>query len=82
VDVQGIVYVAVIIQSTIVRVEGGSIETLADAAGGLNEASSITFGTRGGDRKDLYAVNFGVFSPTQTPALLKMSVGVPGAPLP
>jgi sugar lactone lactonase YvrE len=82
VDVHGAVYVAVIIQSTIVRVEGGSIETLADEAAGLNEASSITFGTRGGDRKDLYAVNFGVFSPTPTPALLKMNVGVPGAPLP
>ncbi len=82
VDVHGAVYVAVIIQSTIVRVDGGSIETLADEAGGLNEASSITFGTRGGDRKDLYAVNFGVFSPTPTPALLKMGVGVPGVPLP
>lgn len=81
-DIHGAVYVAVIIQSTIVRVQGGSIETLADAAGGLNEASSITFGTRGRDRKDLYAVNFGIFSPVPTPSLVKMYVGVPGEPLP
>jgi hypothetical protein len=33
-----------------------------------------------GDRTSLFAVNFGVFSPAPTPALLKVEVGVPGAP--
>jgi sugar lactone lactonase YvrE len=81
-DVRGAVYVAVIAQSTIVRVDGGSITTIADAGDGINQASSIAFGTGRGDRKSLFAVNFGIFSPAPTPELLKIAVGVPGAPLP
>jgi sugar lactone lactonase YvrE len=81
-DVRGAVYVAVIAQSTIVRVDGGSIATIADAGDGINQASSIAFGTGRGDRKSLFAVNFGIFSPAPTPELLKIAVGVPGAPLP
>jgi sugar lactone lactonase YvrE len=81
-DVRGAVYVAVIAQSTIVRVDDGSITTIADAGDGINQASSIAFGTGRGDRKSLFAVNFGIFSPEPTPALLKIAVGVPGAPLP
>jgi len=81
-DAHGTVYVAVIAQSTIVRVDGDAITTLADADGGINQASSITFGTGRGHRKDLYAVNFGVFSATPTPALLRFPVGAPGMPLP
>jgi sugar lactone lactonase YvrE len=81
-DARGTIYAAIIAQSTIVRVDGDEITTLADADGGINQASSITFGTGRGDRTDLYLVNFGVFSSTPTPALLRMTVGVPGMPLP
>lgn len=82
VDVRGSIYVAVIAQSTIVRVTGGTITTIADASDGINQASSLAFGTGRVDRKSLFAVNFGIFSPTPTPELLEVSVGVPGAPVP
>jgi sugar lactone lactonase YvrE len=82
VDVHGTVYAAVIAQSTIVRVEGNSIETLADADDGINQASSIAFGQGIRDRKSLFGVNFGIFSPAPTPSLFRLPVGVPGAPQP
>jgi sugar lactone lactonase YvrE len=82
VDVHGTVYAAVIAQSTIVRVEGDSIETLASAADGINQASSIAFGQGIRDRKSLFGVNFGIFSPAPTPSLFRLPVGVPGAPQP
>lgn len=82
VDVHGTIYAAVIAQSTIVRVEGDSIETLADADDGINQASSIAFGQGVRDRKSLFGVNFGIFSPAPTPSLFRLPVGVPGAPQP
>jgi sugar lactone lactonase YvrE len=81
-DVFGRVYVAVIAQSTIVRVSGGSITTLADEGDGIVGASSLVFGTGRGDRLSLFAVNFGIFSPVPEPALLRIPVGVPGRPVP
>jgi sugar lactone lactonase YvrE len=81
-DARGGIYVAVIAQSTIVRVVGDSITTIADSGDGINQASSIAFGTGRGQRKTLFGVNFGVFSSTPTPSLFKVPVGVPGAPLP
>jgi sugar lactone lactonase YvrE len=81
-DVHGSVYVAVNAQNTIVRVDGDEITTIADATDGINGASSVAFGTAKGDRKNLFVVNFGIFSPAPTPALLRFPVGVPGAPLP
>ena len=83
VDVHGTVYACVIAQSTIVRIgDDGSIETLADADDGINGASSIAFGQGRRDRKSLYGVNFGIFSPVPTPSLFRLPVGVPGAPQP
>ncbi len=82
VDVRGSLYVAVIAQSTIVRVSGDSITTIADASDGINQASSLAFGTGRVDRKSLFAVNFGIFTSTPTPQLLEIPVGVPGAPVP
>ena len=82
VDVHGTIYAAVIAQSTIVRVDGDSIETLADADDGINQASSIAFGQGIRDRKSLFGVNFGIFSPAPTPSLFRLPVGVPGAPQP
>jgi hypothetical protein len=40
------------------------------------------FGTGKADRKNLFVVNFAIFSATPTPALLKVAVGEPGLPLP
>jgi sugar lactone lactonase YvrE len=75
----GAVFAAVNGQSTIVRVGENGITTIADAEDGINGASAVAFGTRS-DRRNLFVVNFGVFSPAPTPALLKIAVGVRGAP--
>jgi sugar lactone lactonase YvrE len=80
VDVAGRIYAAVIAQSTIVRVDGDAIVTLADADDGINQASSIAFGRGIRDRKSLFGVNFGIFSPAPTPSLFRLPVGAPGAP--
>jgi sugar lactone lactonase YvrE len=76
-DGHGNLYVAVIAQSTILRVapDGSSITTVADASDGIDYASSLTFGTSHGDRKTLFVVNFSVgpfFGDVRTwgPALL------------
>jgi sugar lactone lactonase YvrE len=82
VDAHGTIYACVIAQSTIVRITGDGIETLADADDGINGASSIVFGQGSRDHKSLYGVNFGVFSPVPTPSLFRLPVGVPGAPQP
>jgi sugar lactone lactonase YvrE len=78
----GDVYVAVIESSTIVRVRGESILSVADADDGLNQPSSIAFGNGQAGATTLYAVNFGLFSPTPTPELLAIAVGMPGRPMP
>jgi sugar lactone lactonase YvrE len=82
VDVHGTIYACVIAQSTIVRVGEDGIETLADTDDGINGASSIAFGQGHRDHKSLYGVNFGIFSPSPTPSLFRLPVGVPGAPQP
>jgi sugar lactone lactonase YvrE len=79
-DVHGNVWVAVIAQSTIVRVSpSGTITTVATAADGLDWASSIAFGKD----HDLWAVNFAIGPPGGPgPALLRLEVAVKGQPLP
>jgi sugar lactone lactonase YvrE len=87
-DVHGNVYVAVISQSTVVRVSpGGAIDLIADASDGLDWATSLAFGTGKGTRQTLYAVNFAIGElfgspPGAGPALLAIDAGVPGQPLP
>jgi sugar lactone lactonase YvrE len=82
-DVHGDVYVANAILYTVVRVgSDGLIETLATADDGLNQPSTLAFGTGKGERQTLFVANFSIFSPSPTPAVLKLSVGVPGQPLP
>ena len=75
-DVHGDLWVAVIGQSTIVRVTPtGAITTVATAADGLDWASSIAFGKKG----DLWAVNFAIGPPGGPgPALLRLTVDVRG----
>jgi hypothetical protein len=85
-DVNQNLYVAVSAQSTLLRIApgGATITTLATAADGLDDASSLAFGTGRGDRKALLSVNFAFFGPPASahPALLRLEVGVPGVPLP
>ncbi len=81
-DVFGNIFVAVNPQSTLLLVApDGSITPLATAADGLNNPASLSFGTSVGDRKSLFITNFAVFSAAPTPALFKVAVGVPGAPV-
>jgi len=79
-DVHGNVWVAVIAQSTIVRVSpSGAMETVATAADGLDWASSVAFGKNG----DLWVVSFAIGPPGGPgPALLRLGVGVKGQPVP
>jgi sugar lactone lactonase YvrE len=85
-DVHGSLFVANSAQSTLLHVsaDGTAITTMATAADGLDNDSSLAFGTGRGDRKALYLVNFAFFTPPALarPALLKAWVGVPGLPLP
>lgn len=81
VDTRDNVYVAVIGQSTVVRVApDGSIETLATADDGLDNSSDVTFGTSRGEQKDLFITNYALLS-LEAPSLMKLDVGVPGAPI-
>lgn len=82
-DVHGNVYGAVNGQNTLaaVRVDG-SINILATAADGLDQPSSVAFGTGARDHQSLFVVNFAVLSGTPTPGVLKVTVGEPGQPLP
>jgi len=82
VDVAGNVYAATV-QNLLIRVgPGGSIETLATAEHGLNQPSTVAFGTTGGDQKTLFVLNFSFFVPNPTPGILAVRTGVPGAPVP
>lgn len=87
-DAHGNAYVAVISQSTVVRVTpDGAIALLADASDGLDWPSSVAFGTDKGKRKQLYAVNFAIgprfgFPLGAGPALLTIDLGAPGRPSP
>lgn len=82
-DVHGAVYAGIGVQNTVVRVRGdGSIDTLATANDGLNQPSTLAFGTGMGDRKTLFVLNFSIFSPAPTPGVLKVAVEEPGQPVP
>jgi sugar lactone lactonase YvrE len=82
-DVQGNVYCAVNGQNTLLAVAAdGTIGVLATAAGGLDSPSSVAFGAGERDHRSLFVVNFAVGSPEPTPGVLKVTVGVPGQPLP
>ena len=79
-DVHGNVWLAVILQSKIVRVSpSGDIETIGTAADGLDFVSSVAFGKK----SELWAVNFAIGPPGGAgPALLRFDAGVKGQPVP
>jgi sugar lactone lactonase YvrE len=87
-DERGNAYVAVISQSTVVRVTpDGAIAPVADASDGLDWPSSVAFGTDNGKRKQLYAVNYAIGPrfgnpPGAGPSLVTIDVGAPGKPSP
>lgn len=83
VDVRGTVYAASGLQNLVTRVtRTGAVEILATAADGLNQPSTLAFGTTAGDQMTLYVLNFSVFSAQPTPGVLRVPVGVPGMPVP
>ena len=82
-DVRGNVYAAVNGQNTLVAARiDGSIDVLATAADGLNQPSTVTFGTGMRDHQTLFFVILRCVLPAPTPGVLKMKAGVPGQPLP
>ena len=76
VDAKGTVYACVIVQSTIVRIGEGGIETLATAADGLNNASSIAFGQGLASQKPVRRELLGLL-PRSHPVAVPATVGVP-----
>ena len=82
-DVHGNIYAGIGVQNKIIRIDGdGSIVILATAEDGLNQPSTVAFGTGRSERKTLFVANFSLLSPAPTPAVLKLPVGEPGQPKP
>ncbi len=62
-DAAGNLYVANVIQSTVVRVSpSGAMEVIANGRDGLDSPSSLCFGTLPGQRLRLFAVNYATIS--------------------
>lgn len=61
----------------------GTFETLLTAADGLDGPTAAVFGRHGRDRANLYITNaaFPFFSDTHQPSLMRLHLGVTGAPL-
>lgn len=88
-DVHGQIYVAVISQSRIVRVDPDDGAQQVIASGDpLDWPSSVAFGTGRGERQTLFVVNFSIGelfgdnTPRFGPARVAINAGVPGDPLP
>lgn len=81
-DVHGTIHAATGLFNTVVRVDDGSVTTLATADDGLDQPSTMAFGTSRGQQQTLFVVNFAVFSDEPDPGVVKLPVGVPGQPLP
>lgn len=89
-DVEGNVYAALVLVNQLVRIDpsDGTVTVLLDGSDGLWNPASVDFGTRWGDRTNLYITNYAVpdfdpgLTPNLGPAVLKVDVGVRGQPLP
>jgi sugar lactone lactonase YvrE len=84
-DRRGNLYVAANAERDIVRVSpGGRLHVLASSAAGdpLFSPSDIAFGTRRGDREQIFITNFARFTGGAGAGVVTMNVGVPGQPLP
>ncbi len=88
IDVHGNVYVALIAQQRIVKVDGSGTITEVFEGDPLDWPSSIAFGTSRAEQKTLFAVSFSIGEvlgdpfPRSGPSVTGIGVGVPGSPLP
>jgi len=89
-DVHGNLYVAVLTQSAVVRINAQDLsqETVAVVPGtSLDFPASLFFGTGKGERTNLFVTNLGLGKgvapalPWAGPGLVKIDAGVPGDPL-
>lgn len=82
-DVHGDIYAGVGVQNTVIRVtRDGVINTLATASDGLNQPSTLAFGTGRAQHQTVYVANFSLLADDPTPAILTLPVGTPGQPMP
>lgn len=85
-DVHGNVYFANPIPSGVYRITtDGVLEALTTDTSVLDNPTSVAFGTGGGDKQTLYAVNFSVALGTPLgagPSLVAIDAGQPGLPVP
>lgn len=82
-DVHGSIYCTTDPTNLLVRLDpDGTTEILLTAADGLDGPTAALFGRRGQDRFNLYITNaaFPFFSTTFQPSLMRLHLGVPGAP--
>lgn len=81
-DVLGRIYCTTDPFNTIVRIDrDGSSENILTADDLLDGPTSVAFGRRGQNRKNLYITNaaFPIFTTTFRPSLMRVRLGVPGA---
>lgn len=82
-DVHGAIYCTTAITNTLVRIDpDGTTEVLLTAADGLDIPTAAAFGRRGQGKFDLYITNaaFFVDPAVARPSLMRLHLGVPGAP--
>jgi sugar lactone lactonase YvrE len=84
VDVRGSIYCTTAPGNTLVRIDrDGTTEVLLTAEDGLDIPTAATFGRKGQDRLNLYVTNgaYSVLGPSnETPSVMRLHLGVPGAP--
>ncbi|MEM8932201.1 MAG: SMP-30/gluconolactonase/LRE family protein [Acidobacteriota bacterium] len=81
-DVRGSIYCTTDPFNTVIRLDrDGTFETLLDASDLLDGPTSVAFGRRGKNRKNLYITNaaFPQFTTTFRPSLMRIRLDVPGA---
>ncbi|MEM7350049.1 MAG: hypothetical protein AAF657_04530 [Acidobacteriota bacterium] len=82
-DILGRIYCTTDPFNTIVRLNrDGSSDILLTAEDGLDGPTSVAFGRRGSNRRNLYITNaaFPIFTTTFRPSLMRLRVNLPGAP--
>lgn len=81
-DVQGRIYCTTDPSNTLVRLDAdGTAKILLTAADGVDGSTSVAFGRRGENRKNLYITNaaFPFLTTTFRPSLMRLRVDTPGA---
>jgi len=81
-DASGALYVAMVAQSRIARLDrSGAVTLLAGPQDGVNVPASLAFGTRGPGRRRLHVTNFALpaFTDEPRPGVVALDAGVAGA---